>query len=132
MVLKENNFTEFKIKKNSNGEYVLNVDEKDIGKPMFASYTGSETREEREIIKNVLNSSQDLKRVGNHEVVLYCIHLGRYGLDLRPNFSLCELLTHICMAGAIDRVRLSSIEPLEVSSDILKLTRKSNPEYGQL
>lgn len=60
LVLKENNFAEFKIKKNSKGEYVLNVDEKDIGKPMFASYTGSETPEEREIIKNVLNSNWKL------------------------------------------------------------------------
>ena len=60
LVLKENNFAEFKIKKNSKGEYVLNVDEKDIGKPMFASYTGSETSEEREIIKNVLNSNWKL------------------------------------------------------------------------
>ena len=57
LVLKENNFCEFKIKKNSKGEYILNVDEEDIGKPMFASYTGSETQEEREIIKNVLNSN---------------------------------------------------------------------------
>ena len=60
LVLKENNFAEFKIKKNSKGEYVLNIDEKDIGKPMFASYTGSETSEEREIIKNVLNSNWKL------------------------------------------------------------------------
>jgi hypothetical protein len=60
LVLKENNFAEFKIKKNSKGEYILNVDEKDIGKPMFASYTGSETSEEREIIKNVLNSNWKL------------------------------------------------------------------------
>ena len=83
-------------------------------------------------VKNVLNSIQGLKRFGYHEVVLSGIHLGRYGLDLRPKFSLYELLNHICMSGAIDRVRLSSIEPLEVSSDIFKLTRKSNPEYGQL
>ena len=52
LVLKHNNFIEFKIKKNSSGEYILNVDPKDYG-----SYTGSETPEEREIIKNVLNSN---------------------------------------------------------------------------
>ena len=60
LVLKENNFAEFKIKKNESGEYILNVLTEDINKPMFASYTGSETPEEREIIKNVLNSNWKL------------------------------------------------------------------------
>ena len=60
LVLKENNFAEFKIKKNESGEYILNVSSEDINKPMFASYTGSETPEEREIIKNVLNSNWKL------------------------------------------------------------------------
>ena len=60
LVLKENKFAEFKIKKNEKGEYILNVAPEDINKPMFASYTGSETPEEREIIKNVLNSNWKL------------------------------------------------------------------------
>lgn len=83
-------------------------------------------------VNNVLNSIQELKRFGHHEVVLSGIHLGRYGLDLRSEFPLHELLNLICSSGAIDRVRLSSIEPLEVSPDIFKFTRKSNPEYGRL
>ena len=60
LVLRENNFAEFKIKKNESGEYILNVLPEDMNKPMFASYTGSETPEEREIIKNVLNSNWKL------------------------------------------------------------------------
>ena len=60
LVLKENSFAEFKIKKNESGEYILNVSSEDMNKPMFASYTGSETPEEREIIKNVLNSNWKL------------------------------------------------------------------------
>ena len=60
LVLKENSFAEFKIKKNESGEYILNVASEDMNKPMFASYTGSETPEEREIIKNVLNSNWKL------------------------------------------------------------------------
>ena len=60
LVLRENNFAEFKIKKNETGEYILNVASEDMNKPMFASYTGSETPEEREIIKNVLNSNWKL------------------------------------------------------------------------
>ena len=60
LVLKENNFAEFKLKKNDKGEFILAVAPEDVGKPMFASYTGSETPEEREIIKNVLNSTWKL------------------------------------------------------------------------
>ena len=57
LVLKENGFAEFKLKKNANGQYSFNIDPIDIGKPMYASYSGDETPEEREIIKNVLNSN---------------------------------------------------------------------------
>lgn len=60
LVLKQNNFVEFKLKKNEKGEYMLNVGEENMGKPMYAAYTGSETPEEREIIKNVLNSNWKL------------------------------------------------------------------------
>jgi len=60
LVLKQNNFVEFKLKKNDKGEYVVNIGEENMGKPMYAAYTGSETPEEREIIKNVLNSNWKL------------------------------------------------------------------------
>jgi len=57
IVLKQNGFAEFKLKKSATGEYSFNIQPEDVGKPMFASYSGDETPEEREIIKNVLNSN---------------------------------------------------------------------------
>lgn len=57
IVLKQNGFTEFKLFKNAQNEYDLDIKNTDIGKPMYASYSGDETPEEREIIKNVLNSN---------------------------------------------------------------------------
>ena len=57
LVLKENGFAEFKLTKSTSGEFSLNIKPEDIGKPMYASYSGDETPEEREIIKNVLNSN---------------------------------------------------------------------------
>ena len=57
LVLKQNGFAEFKLTKDSDGEYSFNMDPEDSGKPMYASYSGDETPEEREIIKNVLNSN---------------------------------------------------------------------------
>jgi threonylcarbamoyladenosine tRNA methylthiotransferase MtaB len=57
---------------------------------------------------------------GYHEVVLTGVHLGNYGLDLKPKTSLFALLCRIDEDGLITRIRLSSIEPLELSNDIIK------------
>ena len=56
LVLEANGFTQFKIKKV--GEtWDLVIPEADAGKPTFALYTGTETAEEKEIIRNVLNNA---------------------------------------------------------------------------
>lgn len=57
LVLEANGFTQFRIKKDSKDEWKLNIAEEDRGKPMFALYTGTEEAEEKEIIRNVYNSS---------------------------------------------------------------------------
>ena len=57
LVLKQNGFAEFKLTKDSDGEYTFNMLPEDTGKPMYAAYSGDETPTEREIIKNVLNSN---------------------------------------------------------------------------
>ncbi|MFO7838476.1 MAG: tRNA (N(6)-L-threonylcarbamoyladenosine(37)-C(2))-methylthiotransferase MtaB [Desulfosalsimonadaceae bacterium] len=58
---------------------------------------------------------------GAREVVLTGIHLGRYGKDLDPGTSLYALLWQIEAEAAVDRVRLSSVEPGELSSGIIHL-----------
>jgi hypothetical protein len=56
LVLEANGFTQFKIKKT--GEtWELVIPEADAGKPTFALYTGTESPEEKEIIRNVLNNA---------------------------------------------------------------------------
>ena len=61
LVLEANGFAEFKIKKNESNDtwaIVENVD--NVGKPRFVLYTGTETPEEREIIRNIYNSHWDM------------------------------------------------------------------------
>ncbi len=77
-------------------------------------------------IENVLKSIRCLKQAGFHEVVLTGVHLGAYGLDLSPQTSLTSLLEHIRESNAMDRVRLSSIEPHELTQDIIKLVNETN------
>jgi hypothetical protein len=59
MVLEENGYALFKIKKSASGIWELNNTEEDKGKPMFALYTGTESAEEKEIIRNIYNGAWD-------------------------------------------------------------------------
>lgn len=60
MVLEQNGFARFKVKHGANKEWTLDMAPEDAGKPTFAFYTGTESEEERELIRNIYNSSWDL------------------------------------------------------------------------
>lgn len=77
-------------------------------------------------LDNVLQSIQQLAEADYHEVVLTGIHLGAYGRDLSPATNLATLLHRIQALELIDRVRLSSIEPLELTPEIIQLVADSN------
>jgi hypothetical protein len=59
MVLEANGFTQFKLVKNLSGVWEIRIKEADIGKPTFALYTGTESAEEKEIIRNIYNGDWD-------------------------------------------------------------------------
>jgi threonylcarbamoyladenosine tRNA methylthiotransferase MtaB len=58
---------------------------------------------------------------GYREIVLSGIHLGSYGRDLVPRANLIELLRLILDDTRLERVRLSSIEPMDVTEDLVAL-----------
>ena len=66
------------------------------------------------------------------EIVLTGIHLGCYGQDLSPPVSLVGLLNHLHTARAIERIRLSSIEPQELSDELLHLVARASTRPGQI
>lgn len=70
---------------------------------------------------DVMAAIGSLGNAGYHEVVLTGIHLGAYGLDLSPPTSLHALLCRILESGHIRRVRLSSIEPGELTDELIQL-----------
>ena len=76
-------------------------------------------------LENVLQSIGQLARAGFHEVVLTGIHLGAYGHDLTPATSLAELMERIENRKSIPRVRISSIEPFELTGEIIQHVAKS-------
>ncbi len=78
-------------------------------------------------LKRVLGNIDCFKRTGFRELVLSGVHLGAYGLDLDPASNLAELLKQIQEANPIERIRLSSIEPNEITDEIIDLVAKSAP-----
>ena len=73
----------------------------------------------------LMSAIEGLEKAGFHEIVLSGIHIGCYGRDLTPPTDLFTLLSRIVEARISARVRLSSIEPRELTNDILKLVADS-------
>ncbi|MEZ4525984.1 MAG: tRNA (N(6)-L-threonylcarbamoyladenosine(37)-C(2))-methylthiotransferase MtaB [Desulfobacterales bacterium] len=75
---------------------------------------------------DVLESIRKLADAGFREVVLSGIHVGCYGHDLVPKTGLYDLLCRIEEQAQMDRVRISSIEPRELTPEIIQLIAGSD------
>ncbi len=69
----------------------------------------------------VMTHLHTLNNSGFKEVILTGIHTGLYGLDLKPGSSITALLKQIIDNQPVDRVRLSSIEPKEITDELIRL-----------
>jgi len=98
LVLEKNGFARFKITKNSTGIWSIDIAEADKGKPTYALYTGTETSEEKEIIRHIYNGewdeisdniSSELKKIANNNnmgeiiKVFMITSSGSEGINLR-------------------------------------------------
>jgi threonylcarbamoyladenosine tRNA methylthiotransferase MtaB len=81
----------------------------------------SRSVEPREVLRQV----RGLADAGYREIVLTGIHLGSYGHDLSPKSDLTALLGAIEESRLVPRVRLSSLDPREVSNGLLDLMAAS-------
>ncbi|HUU81423.1 MAG TPA: tRNA (N(6)-L-threonylcarbamoyladenosine(37)-C(2))-methylthiotransferase MtaB [Acidobacteriota bacterium] len=70
---------------------------------------------------NVLSMIESLATEGYREVVLTGIHLGKYGVDLEGEMNLNLLLRAIGRQALPLRIRLSSLEPNEIDTDIIEM-----------
>src|SRR5438132_5001044 len=69
----------------------------------------------------VIREIQRLTESGYREIVLSGINLGTYGRDLSPRAELAYLLRRILEQTSVERRRISSIEPLDVTQDLVDL-----------
>jgi threonylcarbamoyladenosine tRNA methylthiotransferase MtaB len=73
----------------------------------------------------VLTGASKFATAGFQEVVLTGIHIGAYGLDLAPVRSLVELVRGVAADGFVKRLRIGSIEPNEVTAELISLMASS-------
>jgi threonylcarbamoyladenosine tRNA methylthiotransferase MtaB len=69
----------------------------------------------------VLAEIRRLADSGFREIVLSGINLGTYGRDLTPRVEFLELLRRILGETSVEQLRISSIEPLDVTQDLIDL-----------
>jgi len=75
--------------------------------------------------ERVFEHLREWVKKGFKEVVLTGIHLGAYGIDLVPRFSLEALLKGLEGEETPQRIRLSSVEPLDFSPGLISLLAQS-------
>lgn len=78
-------------------------------------------------LESTIKEAKKLEAAGFQEIILTGIHLGAYGQEATSEgLSLVDLCQALLKETAIERIRLSSIEPTEVSAALLDLM-KHNP-----
>jgi threonylcarbamoyladenosine tRNA methylthiotransferase MtaB len=80
--------------------------------------------------ERVIEQVRDLQRSGYKEIVLSGINLGSYGRDIDRGLTLLSLLERLLAETAIARLRISSIEPMDVSPALIRLAAEE-PRLAQ-
>ncbi len=73
----------------------------------------------------VVEEIRRLVAAGAKEVVLSGINLGSYGRDLAPRVEFGDLLRRVLNETPLARLRISSIEPMDVTQDLVELVASS-------
>ena len=76
--------------------------------------------------RRVIEAIDGMHERGYREVILTGVHLGGYGKDLDPSIALEELLEMIAERSPIGRVRISSLDPEELSDRIISILAQSD------
>ena len=76
-------------------------------------------------LESVLRETNDLVARGYREIVLSGINLGRWGRDLTPRSTFVEMLRAILENTSIEKLRISSVEPMDWTNDLIELMATS-------
>ena len=76
-------------------------------------------------VQDLINSANELYDRGVSEIILTGTQLGNYGFDL-PDFSLSKMLEFFLNNTSIPRIRVSSLQPLEISENLIDKELRGN------
>ncbi|ACH38661.1 tRNA (2-methylthio-N6-threonylcarbamyl-A37) methylthiotransferase [Citrifermentans bemidjiense Bem] len=76
-------------------------------------------------VQEALDGMAAFAAQGFQEIVLTGIHLGAYGLDLAPATDLLGLMQKAQEQGVVRRLRIGSVEPTEVSKQLIDFMARS-------
>lgn len=76
-------------------------------------------------VQEALDGMAAFAAQGFQEIVLTGIHLGAYGLDLAPPTDLLGLMQKAQEQGVVRRLRIGSVEPTEVSRQLIDFMARS-------
>lgn len=86
----------------------------------FCQIPWARGRNRSRLPENVLEQVRLLAEAGYKEIVLTGVHLGTYGIDLDGDWNLARLLPLIHDVPGVERIRLSSVDPNEVSDELIE------------
>ncbi len=72
-------------------------------------------------LKEVLRQAHIYHEEGHLEIVVTGIHVGHYGNDLKDGINLSQIMKRLCKELPNVRFRLSSIEPMEITDELLNI-----------
>ena len=78
----------------------------------------------------VIDEVERIAGAGFKEIALTGVHLGSYGRDLTPPASLYELLNALHACGADVVFRVSSLEPMDCTPDVVSLIAASRGRFA--
>jgi threonylcarbamoyladenosine tRNA methylthiotransferase MtaB len=81
-------------------------------------------------LAEVVREVERIGRSGFKEIALTGVHLGSYGRDLQPRTSLFELLRAVQRLDADVTFRISSLEPMDCTPDIVELVASSGGRFA--
>jgi len=76
-------------------------------------------------LDQVLREVDGLVANGYREIVLSGINLGRWGRELTPRLNFAAMLRAILERTAIEKVRISSVEPMDWTNEVIDLVASS-------
>lgn len=75
-------------------------------------------------LEEVIEQAERLVANGYREIVLTGVHIGRYGQDFSPCLSLSRLLVRLLNVQGIQRIRLTSLDPGDITDELLEVVSR--------